>query len=293
MQTTQAIGPARCQHSGCTVALKIYMLDQVPENTLHMLAREIQIHASLVHPHIAALYGAFQDGKYLVMVQEWAARGDLHAIHRARGRPLGEEQLARVVLAPFLSALAYLHSRGICHRDIKPENILFTSDWELKLAAPEVSRCPIKTSAFQNKERLDLAYTYAADVWSSGILAYELLLGFPPFAEGGISAAAAAAAAGVAGRGPGADPDADDAAAAALPDHVLRLVLPPPLPRTLSAGARDFIRSALAADPAERPSAMQLLRHPWMLGLAGATARGEGAASQASAAVAAAGASQT
>lgn len=50
-------------------------------------------------------------------------------VHKARRRPLSEAQLAQLVLAPFLSGLAYVHGKGILHRDVKPENILFTDDW--------------------------------------------------------------------------------------------------------------------------------------------------------------------
>ena len=70
---------------------------------------------------------------------EYASRGDLYGIQRATadhpfGRRQDEGRVVSVVLRPLLAALAFLHSRGICHRDIKPENVLFTSNWQLKLA---------------------------------------------------------------------------------------------------------------------------------------------------------------
>jgi serine/threonine protein kinase len=47
--------------------------------------------------------------------------------------------------------------------------------------APEVERCPIKYQPQDNKNVPGLAYTTAVDIWATGVLAYELLVGFPPF----------------------------------------------------------------------------------------------------------------
>ena len=107
-------------------------------------------------------------------------------------------------MVPFLSTLAHLHASGIIHRDIKPENILVTDSGSLQLAdfglsirstndapvtrvgtldymAPEVVRCPRKRTPQEWKDRKDLHYTFAVDVWALGVLVYELCLGEPPF----------------------------------------------------------------------------------------------------------------
>ncbi|KXZ55739.1 hypothetical protein GPECTOR_2g1289 [Gonium pectorale] len=102
--------------------LECYFLNKVPANVVHMIVREIkvgasflQIHTDLVHDNIVMLYAAFQTR--LVLVQEYAARGDLYHISRALpARTMTEEQVACLVLKPFLDGLAYLHARGICHR---------------------------------------------------------------------------------------------------------------------------------------------------------------------------------
>ncbi|KAG2491852.1 hypothetical protein HYH03_009808 [Edaphochlamys debaryana] len=267
---TSAVYRAKCRRSGLPVALKVYFLSKVPANVVHMIVREIKIHAELVHKNIVMLYAAFQDERRLVLVQEYAARGDLYGIHRAMNRRMTEPQVTELVLVPFLEALSYLHKRGVCHRDIKPENILFTQDWRLVIAdfgvsinlnqeravtragtleymAPEVERCPLKMRPEENKEKGTLAYTTAVDIWAVGVLAYELLVGFPPFVAEN--------------RGQG-HPGHDSAGAAFLAAFATRKTLS--FPSSASAGARDFISAALAERPEERPTAQALLRHAWL-----------------------------
>ncbi|KAG2491853.1 hypothetical protein HYH03_009809 [Edaphochlamys debaryana] len=253
---TCSVYMAQCLHSSLPVALKVYHLDRVPANCLHMLRREVKIQASLCHKHVVTLYGAFQDlhAQRLVLVQEFAGNGDLHDVQRALGGRLTEAQVRTLVLQPLLEAVSYMHGAGIVHRDLKPDNILFTSDWRLVVAdfgiainaykerpvtragtvgymAPEVTRCPIKDRPEDNKDAAHLAYTPAVDIWAVGVLAYELLVGFPPFVAGS-----------------------------------------KPRPRALgfpgstSSMARDFVTSALAESAGERPTALQLLDHPWMWG---------------------------
>ncbi|KXZ51518.1 hypothetical protein GPECTOR_12g481 [Gonium pectorale] len=262
--STSAVYKATCRFSGAQVALKVYFLSRVPANVLHMILREIKIHTELVHDNIIALHAAFQEERRLVLVQEFAARGDLHEIFRAMERPITETELASLVLTPFLDALCHLHSKGICHRDIKPENILLTQDWRCVIAdfgvsvdlaeeravtragtleymAPEVERCPLKMYPNENKEKSHLAYTTAVDIWATGVLAYELLIGFPPFRVDGAAPSAPSAARG--------------------PLH---------FPHSVSAVARDFIRAALADHPEDRPTAFELRQHPWLAAAANA-----------------------
>ncbi|KAG2447269.1 hypothetical protein HYH02_007599 [Chlamydomonas schloesseri] len=293
--STSAVYKAICRRSGVPVALKVYFLSRVPANVVHMIVREIKIHADLVHKNIVMLYGAFSDERRLVLVQEYAARGDLYGIHRAMNRRMTEQQLTELVLVPFVDALVYLHARGICHRDIKPENILFTTDWRLVIAdfgvsinlnqeravtragtleymAPEVERCPLKTLPEENKDKASLAYGAAVDVWATGVLAYELLVGFPPFVNDSATH-------------PGAD-------GTFLAKHANSKTLS--FPSSTSQGAREFISWTLAEDPQERPTAMQMKNHPWLAAAAAAAAAALAAVreQQAAAAAAAAAAQQ-
>ncbi|KXZ49404.1 hypothetical protein GPECTOR_21g630 [Gonium pectorale] len=226
-----------------------------------MVKREIELHHKLVHPNIVQLYGAFLDGDRIVLVQEYAARGDLFHLLRQLGGRMTEPQVSELVMRPFLEAMAYLHSQGICHRDIKPENILYTDKADFGVSidlnqeravtragtvdymAPEVTRCPLKALPTDNKDDESLAYTSAVDVWAAGVLAYELLLGFTP------AVAPQQAAMGMA-------PPLLPASASGGP----------PFPTSMSGGARRFILAALSPDPGDRPTAMELLRHGWIAG---------------------------
>ncbi|GIM11803.1 hypothetical protein Vretimale_15261 [Volvox reticuliferus] len=267
--STSAVYRATCMRSGIAVALKVYFLNKVPSNVVHMIRREIGLHVRLVHRNIIMLYAAFQDEKHIVLVEEFAARGDLFGIHRSMNCRLTETQTSELILAPFLDALSYLHARGIMHRDIKPENILFTNEWTLKIAdfgvsinvhderavtrtgtadymAPEVERCPLKHAPEDNKNNPHLAYTPAIDIWSVGVLAYEMLVGFPPFVSNDA----------------GEDSGSRQGVAAFLAEQATRKTLR--FPASISAAAKDFIMATLNENPGDRPTAQQLLKHPWL-----------------------------
>ncbi|GIL80775.1 hypothetical protein Vretifemale_9818 [Volvox reticuliferus] len=261
---------AICGFSGLKVVLKVYSLHRVADNALHTLAREVRIHTDLAHDNILTLYGVFEEEGRLVLVLERAVRGDLFRLHRSTPNcRMSEDQLRVLVLVPLLEALVYMHSRGVCHRDIKPENLLMSVSWQLRVAdfgaainltqeravtrtgtmdymAPEVERCPLKLRPEDNKGNPSLAYSTAADVWSVGVLAYEMLVGFPPFincSKGDVDG----------GGGDGGGGDVGD-------DRPRELCFP----HFVSAGGQDFISSALAERPTDRPTAPQLLRHPWL-----------------------------
>lgn len=79
------------------------------------LRNEVRILRSLDHPGILRVYEWAEDGRHLYMVMEHLAGGDL-----TTQAPYSEADAARV-LTRILSAVAYLHRRGVVHRDLKPE----------------------------------------------------------------------------------------------------------------------------------------------------------------------------
>ncbi|GLC48162.1 hypothetical protein PLESTB_000066000 [Pleodorina starrii] len=275
--TSSAVYRATCRRSGMPVALKVYFLSRVPANVVHMLKREIEIHCQLVHRHIARLHAAFMDeGDRVVLVQEYAAQGDLYGVLQRLGGRMPPEQVADGVMRPFLEALSYMHSKGVCHRDIKPENILFSKSWRLLIAdfgvsinlnheravtragtegymAPEVERCPLKVEPHENKDDPRYAYSTAVDIWAVGVLAYELMVGFPPVVAMAPSAAPAPASAYDA---------ASDSLSGFVRSHMTAASLH--FPGSVPPLARAFVLAALSPDPLERPTAAQLLQHPWL-----------------------------
>ena len=79
------------------------------------VATEIQLHSCAVHPHILALYAAFEDLESIRLVFEYAPCGNLYQFVAAQGGHLTETQVTHHILRPLLLALAYLHSMVRSH----------------------------------------------------------------------------------------------------------------------------------------------------------------------------------
>jgi len=157
-------------------------------NMLKSLTREIEIHKSLLHENIIKLHEHAEDKKYIYLVMEYAAKGSLFQFIKSRGKIPEKEAFYFFVQA--CNAVYFLHKQKLIHRDIKPENMLITGEGKLKLCdfgcctpcdsdgrrtfcgtieymAPEV----VKRDGYKEK----------ADVWSLGVLLYEMLHGHSPF----------------------------------------------------------------------------------------------------------------
>ncbi|MES2523243.1 MAG: serine/threonine-protein kinase [Gemmatimonadota bacterium] len=154
--------------------------------------REIQVIARLQHPHIVSILSAGDADGALYYVMPFV-RGETL---RARLNRDGALRIADVVklLRETLDALAFAHDEGIVHRDIKPENVLLeaghalVADFGIAKALREsgnltTAGVAIGTPAYMAPEQAtaDPTTDHRADLYSVGVLAYELLVGNVPF----------------------------------------------------------------------------------------------------------------
>lgn len=160
------------------------------------MLREYELLKQLHHPNIIECYGYFwdHDSKSLYIVLEYAKCGDLHAELQARreqGQHFANQEVWDIFLQ-ILSGVTYIHSKGIVHRDIKSLNLLLCDSGMVKVGDFGVSRQMSDHTIFLNSfygTPLYLSpelvegkpYTEMTDVWSLGVVLYELLALRPPF----------------------------------------------------------------------------------------------------------------
>ncbi len=147
--------------------------------------------AALSHANIVTIYDIDEVDGLPFLVMEWVAGTALG--QDANGKPCDEDEFLGIAL-PVTEALAAAHSRGIVHRDVKPGNVLLTDEGRVKLvdfglakfcdAHVQLTKTAtvVGTPAYMSPEqasRDDVGP--ASDVFSFGVLAYEMLTGKPPF----------------------------------------------------------------------------------------------------------------
>lgn len=234
---------AREKKSKYIVALKVLHKTQLcASHVEHQLRREIEIQSHLRHPNILRLYGYFYDNTRVFLILEYAARGELYK-ELQRVKRFSERRSATYI-ASLARALIYCHKKHVIHRDIKPENLLVGIKGELKIAdfgwsvhAPNSRRQTLcGTLDYLPPEMVEgRDHDYAVDVWSLGVLAYEFLVGTPPFEAEGHSETY---------------------------KRILRVDLQ--FPSHISENAKDLIRSLLVKEPSSRLPLSRLLEHPWI-----------------------------
>jgi serine/threonine-protein kinase len=160
--------------------------------TVARFEREARSAARLSHPDVVAVYDQGIDNGRPFLVMEFVPGANLRHIIRDRGRLSPGEALA--VMDHVLAALAAAHSAGLVHRDVKPENVLVTADGRVKVADFGLARAVagstvtttgsvlMGTAAYLAPEQFEHGTAdERSDVYSAGVLFFELLTGSPPF----------------------------------------------------------------------------------------------------------------
>jgi calcium/calmodulin-dependent protein kinase I len=231
--------------SGDQVAMKI--LTGLSPETQSRFVQEyhlLQQMSQSRHPNVISILACFivHDKGYLIMP---LCEGGTLATKLAEG-PLPDREAARVINS-VLRALAHVHSQNILHRDVKPENILYRTlgpdsdvllgDFGLgKVVEEGLADSRVGTKGYQAPQVLQgHLYDCKCDIWSTGVVAFELLHAALPF-----------------------KPNQGEAG---LLNAMERTAYE--IDSVVSAEAADFIRICLRPDPQDRPVAARLLNHPW------------------------------
>jgi eukaryotic-like serine/threonine-protein kinase len=176
--------------TGRREAMKVLAASSSPEQAERFL-REIRVQASLTHPNIAIVHTAFWVNDDLALVCEYLEGQSLQ--NRLEQQPLTQNG-ALDVIGQVLQGLSYAHARGIIHRDITPANIFLMSggpvkiiDFGLAKAATDLrltqEGSPIGAAHYMSPEQIRGAQEIDArtDVYSCGVVLYELVTGKKPF----------------------------------------------------------------------------------------------------------------
>lgn len=165
--------------------------------------REAKLSSSIRHPNLAAVHDAGRDeatGLYY-LIMDYLPGGTLRDRIHERGRIPADEavRIARQVAAALVTA----HERGMVHRDIKPENIMFAADGSAKLADLGIAKgtgeqdtlvtmasAVFGTPAYMAPEQATDSSSVdgRADIWSLGVVLYEMLSGARPYEGNGLGA---------------------------------------------------------------------------------------------------------
>jgi serine/threonine-protein kinase len=174
------------------VALKVMHAELArDEEFVRRFIGEAKSVARLSHQNVVAVFDQGADGPYLYLAMEYVPGRTLKELLRDNGR--FPPATALEIMAGVLDGLAAAHASGIVHRDVKPENVLLTADGRVKVADFGLARAQwaaghtragllIGTVAYVPPEQVTGGTTGPrGDVYSAGVMLFELLTGRQPF----------------------------------------------------------------------------------------------------------------
>ncbi|XP_066280463.1 uncharacterized protein [Branchiostoma lanceolatum] len=246
---------------GLTSRGELIAVKQVELNTAHWekaeqeyqrLRDEVDLLQTLRHRNIVRFLGTSLEGNVVNIFMQFIPGGTLASL-LARFGVLEEGVVSRYT-RQILIGVEYLHNNNIIHRDLKGNNIMLMPNGVIKLIDFGCARRVCERLSVSNSQVLksmrgtpywmapevvaESGYGVKSDVWSVGCTVFEMLTGKPPWA---------------------------DMAPMAAIFHIGSGKEVPEVPETASPTAHDFVHACLTRNPDQRPSATQLLKHPFIL----------------------------
>jgi serine/threonine-protein kinase len=175
------------------VAIKVLREDLIEDPDFQAkFTYEARLAANLTHPNIVTIFDfGFDQGKYFI-VMEYISGMDLKSLIRSRGTIDVDEAVKMMI--QISRGVGYAHRAGLIHCDLKPQNILRTNDGQMKITDFGIARA---LSTIRSDEHAEVVWgspTYfspeqaageppspASDVYSLGVILFEMLTGQPPF----------------------------------------------------------------------------------------------------------------
>lgn len=235
------------------------------EKIMRCIGTEIRIMKALQHENIIELKDVTLEGDTVYMILEFCGGGDIVSYMRMRrGKSkecigIGEEN-ARKIASQIMNGLKHMHSFGIVHRDLKPQNILLSKtppitdngNWDdvfIKIAdfgfartleTSQMTETICGSPLYMAPEVLNSQkYTDIADLWSFGVMMYEMIVGIPPFTARNVVELSGLY---------------KSSSGINIPTHAI-----------VSSECRDLITSLLVVDAAKRISWDAFFNHPWFI----------------------------
>ena len=176
-----------------SVAVKVLREDYSRDPAfLDRFRQEAKAAANLSHPNIVTVHDFGLDNGQLFIVMEYVPGTDLKTLIKQRGRFTPEEAVPLLIQA--CAGIGYAHRAGLVHCDVKPQNMLVTPDMRLKVADFGIARALLtihpeeqsdiiwgSPQYFSPEQATGAAPSPASDVYSLGIIMYEMLTGSLPF----------------------------------------------------------------------------------------------------------------
>lgn len=231
----------QCRHRPTGQLRAVKRIPKQNSASVATMRREVEVLRVMDHPNIARLYEFFEDARYIILCMELCEGGELEERIGSAGRLLERE--AAGIAGQLLRAVNYMQTvHSLAHRDLKPSNCVLAGARDLPLEDCTLkvidfglaTWCPpgtcldeaVGTAAYAAPEVIVCAYDLRCDLWSAGIMIYELVSGRLP--------------------------------RCADVDFVL------PAWQSVSQAAKELLTGLLQRDPGRRWSAQRCLQHKWI-----------------------------